>query len=94
MITNTGIAIARSNHRVIPIPTKRISKSKIILIYPFSSYIEIVPQCQVRVKSFQNFFSINLCNDNKGLAAANQQKRLDKVVSSVVGGVIRGMIRR
>ena len=86
MITNTGIVIARSNHRVNPIPTKRISKSKIILIYPFPSYIEIVPQSQVRVKSFELFFSINLCNENKGLPAANQQKRLDKVVSSVVGG--------
>ena len=35
-----------------------------------SGYIEIVPQSQVRVKSFQNFFSINLCNENKGLAAS------------------------
>jgi len=75
MITNTGIAIARSNHRVNPIPTKRISKSKIILIYPFSVYIERIPQSQVRVKSFQNFFSTNLCNDNNHLGP---QKGLDK----------------
>ena len=74
MITNTGIAIARSNHRVNPIPTKRISKSKIILIYPFSVYIERIPQSQVRVKSFENFFVINFCNENKDLGP---QKRLD-----------------
>ena len=48
-----------------------------ILLSFISGYIEIVPQSQVRVKSFQNFFLINLCNDNKELAAANQQKRLD-----------------